>query len=68
MKTKDIKELPKEFDFKVKYNPFRIIYHAQETEHGYKVTWNVANRIATVTYSKADFRRRLFNDEFLICQ
>jgi len=65
MKAEDIKKLPKEFDFKSNNNPWGITYHAKETEHGYEVTWDLSDHIATETYSKEDFRRRLFNDEFV---
>lgn len=65
MKVEDIKALPKEFDFKSNNNLWGIIYHAKETDHNYEVTWDLGDHIATETYSKEDFCRRLFNNEFV---
>ena len=68
MKVEDIKNLPKEFDFKSKVNSLTtgMLYHAKEEENGYKVTWNLEDRVASCTYSKKKFRKFLLNDEFLI--
>ena len=63
MKVKDIKQLPEEFNFKSKINPFNIIYHAKEEKHRYVVTCE-GHRY---TFSKEDFRRRLLNDEYVVC-
>ena len=64
MKVVDIKKLPKEFDFKSNINPFGILYHAKETEHGYKVTCNCNN--CSWDFSKKEMRRSLFNDDYVI--
>ena len=64
MKVEDIRKLPGEFDFKSNINPFGILYHAQETEHGYKVTCDANN--CCWDFSKQEMRKRLFDNEFVI--
>ena len=64
MKVEDIRKLPGEFDFKSNINLFEILYHAQETEHGYKVTCD--DNICCWNFSKQEMRKRLFDNEFVI--
>lgn len=68
MKAANIKALPKEFDFKSNINPYDLTYHAKETKYNYEITWDLGEHIASDTYSKKEFRRRLLKDEFVICQ
>ena len=64
MKVDDIKKLSKEFNFKSNINPFGILYHAKETEHGYKVTCDCND--CSWNFSKKEMRRKLFNNEYVI--
>ena len=72
MKVEKIKNLPNEFDFISSNNlfGFGIIYHAKENTHNYFVTWNLGNPAVeyNCTYSKEEFRRKLFNKEFRIIE
>lgn len=64
MKVEDIKNLPKKFNFKSNINPFDILYHAKETEHGYIVTCNSSD--ARWYFTKAQIRKKLRNNEYVI--
>ena len=65
MKVADIKNLPKNFNFKSNINPFGIVYCAEETKHGYKVTCDTNKR--GWEFSKTEFRRRLFDGDYVVC-
>lgn len=65
MKVDNIKKLPKKFSFKSTINKFGILYHAEETKHGYKVTCDCNPR--GWEFSKDEFRRKLFNNEYVVC-
>lgn len=65
MKVTDIKNLPKKFNFKSNINPFGIIYCAEETKHGYKVTCSTNER--GWEFTKAELRRNIFNGNYMIC-
>lgn len=67
MNVQDIKNLPNEFDFKSRVNPFGITYHAKLEDHHYVVTWGVNGNNHKYTYSKEEFRRFLFHEEFVPC-
>ena len=67
MKAQDIKNLPSEFDFKSCVNPFGITYHAKLENHHYVVTWDINGNNHKDTYSKEEFSRYLFRDEFIPC-
>lgn len=64
MKVEDIKKLPKKFNFKSKINPFDIVYHAKEIEHGYIVTCDSVD--CNWYFTKADIRRKLLKNEYVI--
>ena len=64
MTAQEIKNLPKEFDFKSNINPYGLTYHAVEKESYYVVTtdrceWKI---------NKLDFRKNLLNDNYVIKQ
>lgn len=56
-----IKSLPEEFDFKTRYGIGNITYHAHKRERDYVVTWDGGLK----TYSITEFRRMIFDDEFV---
>ena len=64
MKVVDIKNLPKEFNFKSNINHYGILYHAKETEHGYIVTCDCSD--CKWNFSKQEIRRKLFNNDYVI--
>lgn len=66
MNVKSIKKLPKEFDFISNLNPLGIIYHAKEEKYSYVVTCCYSTNTSEYTFTKKEFRRHLFNDEFEI--
>ena len=66
MKTKEIKALPKEFNFKSNINPFNILYHAKEEKHCYKVTC-LDDLNGSWLINKKDFHRHLLDNNFEIC-
>lgn len=63
MKVKEIKALPKEFNFKSNINPFNVLYHAKEEKYCYKVTCLDGSN-GNWTINKKDFRRKLLNNDF----
>lgn len=67
MKVQDIKNLPNEFDFKSRVNPFELIYHAKLEDHHYVVTWDINGNNHRDTYSKEEFRKYLFYEKFVPC-
>lgn len=64
MIVEEIKNLPKEFDFKSNINRVAkdLIYHAVEEKHRYVVTADGH----TWTFPKEDFRRSLWCNDFTI--
>ena len=64
MTVSDIKNLPKEFNFKSNVNVYGIVYHAIEQEHVYKVTCDVgANEWS---FTKEEMHRSLLSGEYEI--
>lgn len=61
MKVSQLKQLPSEFDFKYIFAISDIIYHAKFRAHDVLVTWDAGRK----TYSKNEFRRLIFDDEFV---
>ena len=60
----DIKNLPKEFNFKSNVNVYGIVYHAIEQEHGYKVTCDAgANEW---DFTKEEMHRSLLSGDYEI--
>lgn len=57
--------LPKEFNFKSNVNPLSILYHAEETEYGYKVTCNWDTDVSW-KYSKEEMEENLLNGDYVI--
>lgn len=64
MKVEDIKNLPKKFNFKSNINPFDIVYHAKETEHGYIVTCDSVD--TSWFFTKTDIRKKLLKNDYVI--
>ena len=64
MHIKDLRQLPDEFDFKSKINPFGILYHAKERTHDYEVTCDISTQRWSI--SKHDMRMHLYHDEYLL--
>lgn len=64
MTVADIKNLPKEFNFKSNINTYGIIYHAVEQKHGYRVTCNVGT--SEWDFSKEEMHRNLLSGDYEI--
>jgi hypothetical protein len=65
MTVKEIKNLPNEFDFVSRINPYGILYHAVKKKHSYEVAWEGTYGKYSYSYSKEEFRRKLLNNEFV---
>lgn len=64
MTVKEIKALPKEFDFLSRINPFGIVYHAVENQHNYVAT--VPDTGCTYSFPKSEFRRNLLDGTYVL--
>ena len=62
----DIKNLPKEFNFKSNLNPCEIIYHAIERKNGYKVSCDVVK--SEWSFTKEEMYNNLLNGNYEITQ
>lgn len=65
MKTEDLKNLPKEFDFKSNINTFGLLYHAEDKGDYYKVTC-VGDLDCSWEFDKKSFYRDLLRGNFVI--
>lgn len=59
----DIKNLPKEFNFKSNINPLNILYHATERENDYVVT---SDGGCLWYFDKAEIHRSLLTGDYVI--
>jgi hypothetical protein len=66
MTVKEIKNLPDEFDYVYRINPYGTLYHAVKKKHCYEVTCEYRGFKYKESYAKEKFIRMLFEDEFII--